>query len=95
MDEEGREEGEDGEIVLDDALYSQRARYTYLTFPFPTSLPPSLPPSLPCDHQKIDKMQAQIASMHKDGAFPKDDDRPAFNIDSKTEGYCGLCNVPG
>ena len=45
--------------------------------------------------QTIDKMQAQIATMRKDGAQAEDEDRPAFNIDSLTEGYCGMCNVPG
>ena len=46
--------------------------------------------------QNIDKMRASIAAMYDGGVFPEpDNDRPAFNIDSKLAGYCGLCNVPG
>ncbi len=53
------------------------------------------PPTHIQNPQTMDKMQASIAAFHDGGAFPDDSDRPAFTIDSKVEGYCGMCNVPG
>ena len=29
------------------------------------------------------------------GPLETDQDRPFFHLDSKVDGYCGLCNVPG
>ena len=42
-------------------------------------------------------MQAQMGSMRLPGRLPVNETQvvPAFDIASKTEGYCGMCNVPG
>ena len=46
----------------------------------------------------FDKMQAQMDSMNLPGRLPaieRETEVPAFEIASKTDGYCGMCNVPG
>ncbi|KAM3567625.1 hypothetical protein VYU27_010234, partial [Nannochloropsis oceanica] len=46
----------------------------------------------------FDRMQAQIGSMNLPGRLPaieRETEVAAFEIASKTDGYCGMCNVPG
>lgn len=48
--------------------------------------------------QTFDRMQAQIGSMNLPGRLPaieRETEVAAFEIASKTDGYCGMCNVPG
>jgi hypothetical protein len=43
-------------------------------------------------------MQAQIGSMNLPGRLPaveRETEVAAFEIATKTDGYCGMCNVPG
>ena len=65
--------------------------------PLPPSLPPTLPPSFPSP-QTFGKMQTQMGTMRLPGRLPANETQvqvPAFDIATKTEGYCGMCNVPG
>ena len=45
-------------------------------------------------------MHNQMRTMRLPGRLPANETQvtqvvPAFEIASKTEGYCGMCNVPG